>query len=148
MKSFRELGSWRQFEFPSTFLQIFPTPTNTHITRHAFITDFCLEQDFELFSLMIMKQAEDRHLDDDGAANNGDDPAAGLSYHPPINFATVEDRIYRSGFPQPSDFPFLDTLQLRSVMWVPNYLFFLLIIDPIDDQFDALLQIFVHRIIP
>ncbi|KAL7614682.1 hypothetical protein Lser_V15G05309 [Lactuca serriola] len=67
---------------------------------------------------MIMKQAEDRHLDDDGAANNGGDPAAGLSYHPPINFATVEDRIYRSGFPQPSDFPFLDTLQLRSVIYL------------------------------
>ncbi|KAI3724190.1 hypothetical protein L2E82_35958 [Cichorium intybus] len=68
---------------------------------------------------MIMKQGEARQLDnDDGGANDGGDPAAGLTYHPPINFATVEDRIYRSGFPQPSDFPFLDTLQLRSVIYL------------------------------
>ncbi|KAK9063171.1 hypothetical protein SSX86_017041 [Deinandra increscens subsp. villosa] len=64
--------------------------------------------------LMIMNNGDPKHLDN-GA---GDDDGAGgeLTYHPPINFATVEDRIYRSGFPQSSDFPFLDTLGLRSVI--------------------------------
>ncbi|KAI3796859.1 hypothetical protein L1987_39545 [Smallanthus sonchifolius] len=65
--------------------------------------------------LMIMNQGQPNQLDN-GA---GDDDVGGggeLAYHPPFNFATVEDRIYRSGFPQSSDFPFLDTLRLRSVI--------------------------------
>jgi tyrosine-protein phosphatase SIW14 len=36
---------------------------------------------------------------------------------PPPNFHTVEDNsIYRSGFPEPSNFPFLQSLNLKSVM--------------------------------
>ncbi|KAI3797736.1 hypothetical protein L1987_32999 [Smallanthus sonchifolius] len=65
--------------------------------------------------LMIMNQGQPKQLDN-GA---GDDDVGGggeLAFHPPINFATVEDRIYRSGFPQSSDFLFLDTLRLRSVI--------------------------------
>ncbi|KAJ9546078.1 hypothetical protein OSB04_025785 [Centaurea solstitialis] len=42
----------------------------------------------------------------------------GESLIPPINFAKVEDRVYRSGFPQPSNFAFLETLQLRSVIYL------------------------------
>nr|XP_043634185.1 tyrosine-protein phosphatase DSP3-like [Erigeron canadensis] len=38
--------------------------------------------------------------------------------HPPINFATVEDGIYRSGFPEPANFPFLQTLNLKSVIFL------------------------------
>lgn len=67
---------------------------------------------------MIMSQGETKQLDDGGGGNGGGDHAAGLTYHPPINFATVEDRIYRSGFPQPRDFPYLDTLHLRSVIYL------------------------------
>ncbi|XP_076952210.1 inositol diphosphatase DSP3-like [Bidens hawaiensis] len=37
---------------------------------------------------------------------------------PPVNFANVEDRVYRSGFPQPSNFAFLKTLQLRSIIYL------------------------------
>ncbi|XP_031401634.1 tyrosine-protein phosphatase DSP3-like isoform X1 [Punica granatum] len=37
---------------------------------------------------------------------------------PPPNFSMVEDAIYRSGFPQPPNFPFLETLQLRSVIYL------------------------------
>ena len=59
--------------------------------------------------LVIMK-CEGKESVNDG----GDD--TGEPFVPPINFANVEDRIYRSGFPQPSNFPFLETLQLRSVM--------------------------------
>lgn len=38
---------------------------------------------------------------------------------PPLNFRTVEDNsIYRSGFPEPSNFSFLQSLNLKSIMWV------------------------------
>ncbi|KAJ7978263.1 Tyrosine phosphatase family protein [Quillaja saponaria] len=37
---------------------------------------------------------------------------------PPTNFSMVEDGIFRSGFPQPSHFGFLDTLHLRSVIYL------------------------------
>ncbi|KAM3359701.1 putative tyrosine-protein phosphatase [Capsicum chinense] len=38
---------------------------------------------------------------------------------PPTNFSAVEDNcIYRSGFPQPSNFPFLHSLNLRSIIYL------------------------------
>ncbi|KAM3290019.1 tyrosine-protein phosphatase DSP3 isoform X1 [Capsicum chacoense] len=38
---------------------------------------------------------------------------------PPTNFSAVEDNcIYRSGFPQPSNFPFLHSLSLRSIIYL------------------------------
>ncbi|XP_042991163.1 tyrosine-protein phosphatase DSP3-like isoform X3 [Carya illinoinensis] len=37
---------------------------------------------------------------------------------PPSNFSMVEDGIFRSGFPQPSNFPFLDSLNLRSIIYL------------------------------
>ncbi|XP_059298602.1 tyrosine-protein phosphatase DSP3-like isoform X1 [Lycium ferocissimum] len=38
---------------------------------------------------------------------------------PPSNFSIVEDNcIYRSGFPQPSNFPFLQSLNLRSIIYL------------------------------
>ncbi|KAK7394666.1 hypothetical protein VNO78_15201 [Psophocarpus tetragonolobus] len=37
---------------------------------------------------------------------------------PPPNFAMVEDCIFRSGFPTPSNFPFLQTLNLRSIIYL------------------------------
>lgn len=36
--------------------------------------------------------------------------------NPPLNFAMVDNGIYRSGFPDPTNFPFLQTLGLRSIM--------------------------------
>jgi len=36
---------------------------------------------------------------------------------PPTNFSMVEDGIFRSGLPQPSNFGFLETLNLRSIMY-------------------------------
>ncbi|KAJ8753674.1 hypothetical protein K2173_026350 [Erythroxylum novogranatense] len=36
----------------------------------------------------------------------------------PTNFSMVEDGIFRSGFPQPSNFPFLETLKLRSIIYL------------------------------
>ncbi|GAY50161.1 hypothetical protein CUMW_124610 [Citrus unshiu] len=37
---------------------------------------------------------------------------------PPPNFSMVEEGIYRSGFPQSSNFPFLQTLNLRSIIYL------------------------------
>nr|ACF83997.1 unknown [Zea mays] len=35
---------------------------------------------------------------------------------PPLNFAMVDHGVYRSGFPDASNLPFLETLRLRSVL--------------------------------
>jgi tyrosine-protein phosphatase SIW14 len=35
---------------------------------------------------------------------------------PPLNFAMVDDGIYRSGFPAPANFRFLKSLNLRSIV--------------------------------
>ncbi|XP_010558584.1 PREDICTED: probable tyrosine-protein phosphatase At1g05000 [Tarenaya hassleriana] len=37
---------------------------------------------------------------------------------PPSNFSMVEDLIYRSGFPEPANFGFLGTLNLRSIIYL------------------------------
>ena len=39
----------------------------------------------------------------------------------PPNFSMVEEGIYRSSFPQPSNFTFLQTLRLRSIMLVNTF---------------------------
>ncbi|KAI3783753.1 hypothetical protein L1987_42839 [Smallanthus sonchifolius] len=69
--------------------------------------------------LMITKRGRNElveNSDRDGDIDS--DSGAGKSTVPPINFANVEDRVYRSGFPQPSNFPFLETLQLRSIIYL------------------------------
>lgn len=38
---------------------------------------------------------------------------------PPLNFAMVDHGVYRSGFPDVSNLPFLEPLRLRSVLLVP-----------------------------
>ena len=52
-----------------------------------------------------------------GAVVNGGD-CDEVNYVPPFNFAMVDNGIFRSGFPDTSNLPFLQTLGLRSVMWV------------------------------
>ncbi|KAK4276134.1 hypothetical protein QN277_019121 [Acacia crassicarpa] len=37
---------------------------------------------------------------------------------PPLNFAVVDNGIFRSGFPEPANFPFLQTLGLRSIIYL------------------------------
>ncbi|KAL2317025.1 hypothetical protein Fmac_030901 [Flemingia macrophylla] len=49
------------------------------------------------------------HTSDDDA----DDP-----FIPPLNFAMVDNGIFRSGFPEPSNFSFLKTLRLRSIIYL------------------------------
>lgn len=48
----------------------------------------------------------------DGAAAND------VVLVPPTNFSMVEEGLYRSGFPEPSNFPFLETLNLKSVIYL------------------------------
>lgn len=35
---------------------------------------------------------------------------------PPLNFAMVNDGVFRSGFPETTNFRFLETLELRSIV--------------------------------
>ncbi|KAL5143688.1 Tyrosine-protein phosphatase DSP3 [Glycine soja] len=44
---------------------------------------------------------------------------------PPPNFSMVEDCIFRSGLPNPSNFPFLQTLNLRSIILCCVFLMFI-----------------------
>ncbi|EGV61255.1 hypothetical protein CANTEDRAFT_116819 [Yamadazyma tenuis ATCC 10573] len=37
---------------------------------------------------------------------------------PPLNFSLVEDRIYRSGFPNPLNYPFLKQLGLKTIIYL------------------------------
>ena len=39
-------------------------------------------------------------------------------YVPPLNFSLVEDGIYRSGFPMPINFPFLEQLGLKTIVYL------------------------------
>lgn len=39
-------------------------------------------------------------------------------YVPPLNFALVEDGIYRSGFPMPINYPFLMRLKIKTIIYL------------------------------
>uniref|UniRef100_A0A7C8YYT0 diphosphoinositol-polyphosphate diphosphatase n=1 Tax=Opuntia streptacantha TaxID=393608 RepID=A0A7C8YYT0_OPUST len=52
-----------------------------------------------------------------GAVVNGGD-CDEVNYVPPFNFAMVDNGIFRSGFPDTSNLPFLQTLGLRSVIYL------------------------------
>ncbi|CAK7898922.1 putative tyrosine-protein phosphatase Oca1p [[Candida] anglica] len=39
-------------------------------------------------------------------------------YYPPLNFSLVEDGIYRSGFPMPINYPFLEQLGLKTIIYL------------------------------
>ncbi|XP_063934970.1 tyrosine-protein phosphatase DSP1 isoform X2 [Daucus carota subsp. sativus] len=41
-----------------------------------------------------------------------------LQFTPPFNFAMVDHGIYRSGFPDPTNFSFIQTLGLRSIVYL------------------------------
>ncbi|CAG85049.2 DEHA2B02200p [Debaryomyces hansenii CBS767] len=40
------------------------------------------------------------------------------SYVPPLNFSLVEDGIYRSGFPMPINYPFLEQLGIKTIIYL------------------------------
>lgn len=39
-------------------------------------------------------------------------------YVPPLNFSLVEDGIYRSGFPMPINYPFMEQLKLKTIIYL------------------------------
>ncbi|KAI1813096.1 tyrosine phosphatase family-domain-containing protein [Poronia punctata] len=43
-------------------------------------------------------------------------PSVSSSYPPPVNFSEVINGLYRSGYPQPEDFPFLQALKLKTIV--------------------------------
>jgi tyrosine-protein phosphatase SIW14 len=42
------------------------------------------------------------------------------SHPPPVNFSQVFDGLYRSGYPQPEDYPFLQSLNLKTIVTLVN----------------------------
>lgn len=40
------------------------------------------------------------------------------NYVPPLNFSLVEDGIYRSGFPMPINYPFMEQLKLKTIIYL------------------------------
>lgn len=67
--------------------------------------------------------ADDDDNDDDFAPcdhiEDVDEVAAGLRLlTPPLNFSMVDDGVYRSGYPHKNNLPFLQTLKLRSVVYL------------------------------
>ncbi|XP_061373615.1 tyrosine-protein phosphatase DSP1-like isoform X2 [Gastrolobium bilobum] len=53
------------------------------------------------------------------AADGGCDKVDGEDlFIPPLNFAMVDNGIFRSGFPEPANFSFLQTLGLRSIIYL------------------------------
>lgn len=40
------------------------------------------------------------------------------NYVPPLNFSLVEDGIYRSGFPMPINYPFLQQLKIKTIIYL------------------------------
>lgn len=51
---------------------------------------------------------------------NGDDAGRDDEelFVPPLNFAMVDNNIFRSGFPGPANFSFLQSLGIRSIVYV------------------------------
>ncbi|KAK6134692.1 hypothetical protein DH2020_031617 [Rehmannia glutinosa] len=47
-----------------------------------------------------------------------EEAAGGELFTPPLNFAMVDYGIFRSGFPDSANFPFLETLCLRSIVYL------------------------------
>ena len=44
----------------------------------------------------------------------------GSYYIPPVNFGMVEDNLYRSGQPGELNFPFLEKLKLKKILYLSN----------------------------
>ncbi|XP_010683382.1 tyrosine-protein phosphatase DSP3-like [Beta vulgaris subsp. vulgaris] len=56
--------------------------------------------------ILWKKQQKDENKDEEDVMN------------PPINFSMVEEGLYRSGFPEPSNFGYLKTLNLKSIIYL------------------------------
>uniref|UniRef100_A0A0D6R0A1 Tyrosine-protein phosphatase domain-containing protein n=1 Tax=Araucaria cunninghamii TaxID=56994 RepID=A0A0D6R0A1_ARACU len=70
---------------------------------------------------MILREEES----DDGLDGNDEGVGVGGRHEeeeglliPPFNFSMVDKGVYRSGFPNAINFPFLETLHLRSIIYL------------------------------
>ncbi|KAI0804990.1 tyrosine phosphatase family-domain-containing protein [Xylaria sp. FL0064] len=43
-----------------------------------------------------------------------------IIYQPPVNFATVAEGLYRSGYPETADYPFIQGLKLKTIVTLVN----------------------------
>ncbi|MCL7043734.1 hypothetical protein MKW94_005040 [Papaver nudicaule] len=66
--------------------------------------------DLKISSILKVASAE-------GSNDNGEEGGEEL-FVPPLNFAMVDNGIFRSGFPDTSNFSFLQTLGLRSIIYL------------------------------
>lgn len=57
-------------------------------------------------------QVQDQDQDQDQNQNQG------VPYVPPLNFSLVEDGVYRSGFPMPINYEFLEQLGLKTIIYL------------------------------
>lgn len=58
--------------------------------------------------------------DDDGGREKVVDGDGEDIFIQPLNFAMVDNGIFRSGFPEPANFSFLESLGLRSIVYAQN----------------------------
>lgn len=75
-----------------------------HHQRHKQDTPMCRQ---------IQLTISDHTVAGDAVADDGED-----LFIPPLNFAMVDNGIFRSGFPEPANFSFLQTLGLRSIIYL------------------------------
>ncbi|TKY56973.1 tyrosine-protein phosphatase [Spatholobus suberectus] len=67
----------------------------------------------------IQLTISDHTLSHATAGDGGSDKVDGQDlFVPPLNFAMVDSGIFRSGFPEPANFSFLQTLGLRSIIYL------------------------------
>ncbi|XP_027331875.1 probable tyrosine-protein phosphatase DSP4 isoform X2 [Abrus precatorius] len=67
----------------------------------------------------IQLSITDHNLSHAAAGDGAGDKVDGEDlYIPPLNFAMVDNGIFRSGFPEPANFSFLQTLGLRSIIYL------------------------------
>ncbi|XP_077232313.1 inositol diphosphatase DSP1-like [Tasmannia lanceolata] len=64
---------------------------------------------------LIMMENEMKGGEEGGGGERGNGEGVLV---PPLNFGMVETGIYRSGFPNPTNFEFLGTLELRSIIYL------------------------------
>ncbi|KAI1364245.1 hypothetical protein F5Y08DRAFT_218821 [Xylaria arbuscula] len=52
--------------------------------------------------------------------NSGSFDSISMPHQPPINFSRVSEGLYRSGYPQTPDYPFIQTLNLKTIVTLVN----------------------------
>ncbi|XP_056699706.1 tyrosine-protein phosphatase DSP3-like isoform X2 [Spinacia oleracea] len=64
------------------------------------------------------QKKEKKKKEEEGGKHGGERKEEDDVLIPPTNFSMVEDGLYRSGFPDSSNFGFLETLNLKSIIYL------------------------------